>query len=181
MKMKHALIGSGCIFALLMLIYVIARISYSNGEIRQRNLVSAQQETCEAFFDKMWKVLQQKAQVSAQYKNAFAEIYPGLMAGRYSGERAGALMSWIQESNPNFDTSLYQDLSKAIEAERTAFFYEQKKLISVNNEHKNMIQTFPGTWFLSGRELIQIVVVTSEQTQAAFSTGKEDNVNLFGK
>lgn len=181
MKTQFAVIGIVVLLVLAGGTYFLLNVSYSNGEIRQRNLVDAQQETCKAFFDKMWKILSQKAQVSEQYKDAFREIYPALVAGRYSGERGGALMSWVQESNPNFDVSLYKDLSAAIEAERTAYFYEQKKLISVNNEHKNMIQTFPGSWFLAGRELVEIVIITSEQTQAAYSTGQENNINLFNK
>lgn len=181
MKTKFAVIGIGVLIVLASVFYFLLNVSYSNGEIRQRNLVNAQQETCKAFFDKMWKVLQQKAQVSEQYKSAFAEIYPALMAGRYSNERGGALMSWITESNPNFEVALYQDLSAAIEAERTSYFHEQKKLISVNNEHKNMLQTFPGSWFLAGRQLIEIVIITSEQAQSAYSTGQENKIDLFAK
>jgi len=182
-KTKYYVIGSIVLIVLVAITYFAVRISYSNTEVRQRNLVMAQQETCKAFFDKMWKVLQQKAQVSNEYKNAFKEIYPGLIAGRYSNDKGGSqmLMKWVTEANPNFDISLYKELSSAIESERTAFFYEQKKLISMQNEHKNQLQTFPGTWFLSGRQVVEIAVITSDVTATAYESKQENNVSLFNQ
>ena len=57
-------------------------ISVSNTEIRLCNLVKAQQEVCEANFDKMWKVIKQITNVSDTYLDAFKEIYPKLIEGR---------------------------------------------------------------------------------------------------
>jgi hypothetical protein len=34
------------------------------------------------------------------------------MEGRYGNDRGGALMSWVQESNPNFDMKASASLSK---------------------------------------------------------------------
>jgi len=34
------------------------------------------------------------------------------MEGRYGNDRGGALMSWVQESNPNFDMKSSASLSK---------------------------------------------------------------------
>lgn len=180
-KTKYIIIGLICFAVTVGITYFILRVSYSNGEIRQRNLVLAQQETCKAFFDKMWKVLQQKAEIADQYKDAFKDIYPGLIAGRYSNDNGGSqmFMKWVTEHNPSFDLSLYRDLSNAVESERTSFFYEQKKLISMNNEHRNKIMTFPGTWFLAGREAIAIIVITSDATASAYETKQENNLDLF--
>ena len=88
--------------------------SYNNKEIALRNQVEAQRGKIEGVHDKMWKVISQKAQVSNEYKDAFTEIYPAIMEGRYSGSGDGSLMKWVTEQNPNFDTSLYKDLSQSI-------------------------------------------------------------------
>lgn len=153
--------------------------STSNKEIKLRSKITAQKEVCESFYDKMWKIISQKAQVAEQYKNAFKEIYPALMEGRYGNEKGGTLMKWITESNPNFDVSLYKDLMVSIEAERTGFFMEQKLLIDLNNEHRIIRQTFPGSLFIGDREDIEIIIVSSTETKKVMETGLEDNIQLF--
>ena len=50
-------------------------ISIENQEIDLRETTIAQNKKCEAYFDKMWKILKQKAGVTDQYKEAFKDIY----------------------------------------------------------------------------------------------------------
>jgi len=164
---------------LLGIIYFSVRVSYKNDEARLRNQVLGQQTSNQANFDKMFKVIAQIAQVADQYKEAFKEIYPQLIEGRYSGEKGGALMKWVQESNPTFDTSLYNKLANAIEAQREEFFIEQQKLIDYQREHKNLIMTWPGSAWFSEKDTIGITIVTSYTAKQAFSTGEENDINLF--
>jgi hypothetical protein len=155
--------------------------SYSNSEIRLAAQVSAQQDANKAQYDTMWKVISQKAQIAEEYKDSFKSIYPAIMEGRYGNERGGSLMSWIQESNPNFDVSLYKDLMVSVEGQRERFLREQQELIDLNREHDLVIDTFPGSLFVGGRPKITITIVTSGKTDAAFATGQEDDVDLFKK
>jgi hypothetical protein len=152
--------------------------SYSNKEVTLRQQIKAQQTTIETVFDNTWKIISQKAQVADKYKDAFATIYPKLMEGRYSSNRGGAMWSWIQEQNPNFDTSLYASLSNAIEGQRTIFTESQKTLIDLKREHDTLRGTVPGKWFVGSRPEAMIVVVTSTRTEGAFKTGKDDDTNL---
>lgn len=163
------------------IIVAIIGISASNKEIKLRSQITAQKEVCEAFYDKLWKVIAQKAQVAEQYKEAFSEIYPQLIEGRYGNEQGGALMKWIQESNPNFDISLYKDLMNSIEAERAGFFMEQKMLTDLNNEHRIIRQTFPSSIFIGGRADIEIVIVSSDATKKVMETGLENDIDIFKK
>lgn len=178
MKKSTIIIGSAIAF---ILIVVLIWISTSNKEVRLRSQVAAQSEVCQSYFDKLFKVLAQKAQVADQYKEAFKEIYPALIEGRYGNDKGGTLMKFIQESNPNFDVSLYKDLQNSIEAERAGFFMEQKKLIDLNNEHRIVRRTFPGSIFVGGRSDIAIVVVSSDRTKEVFQTGKDNDIDLFKK
>lgn len=178
--MKKVVIIALCILVPISIIFGLG-ISYSNKEITLRSMIKAQQEVCESFYDKMWKIISQKASIAQEYKNTFKEVYPDLIAGRYGDEKGGTLMKWITESNPNFDVTLYRELSQSIEAERTGFFMEQKKLIDINNEHRILLKKFPSSLFLSGREEIKITLVTSDKTDEVFKTGKENDINLFNK
>jgi len=173
------------LLAVVVLIVVAAGIvaavwvSYSNTEIRLRAQVEAQQQSNEAVFDNTWKIIAQQAGVSSQYKDAFKEIYPALMNGRYGNARGGAMMSWITEHNPNFDARLYEKVMNSIEAQRTIFTTEQKKLVDLSREQKTLLATFPGSFFLSGRTPTAITIVTSSKTEASFKSGKDDDVDLF--
>jgi len=176
--MKKAIIIGVSILTLVIIVVIIG-VSASNKEIRLRSQITAQKQVCEAFYDKLWKVIAQKAQVADQYKDAFKEIYPQLIEGRYGNEKGGTLMKWITESNPTFDVSLYKDLMTSIEAERAGFFMEQKRLVDLNNEHRIIRQTFPASVFIGGRSDIAITIVSSDATKKVMETGKENDIDIF--
>lgn len=160
---------------------IMQYVGLSNQEVQLASQFKAQQEKNKAEFDNTWKIIQQVAEVSDEYKESFAKIYPAIMAGRYGNARGGSLMSWVTESNPTFDTSLYSKLINAIEEQRTLFTAEQAKLIDIKREHDVLVQTFPGSFFLTGRQLPDMIIVTSAKTDDAFKTGKDDDVKLFKK
>lgn len=182
MSEKLIKIGIG-VLTLLIGIFIIVGIAVtaSNKEISLRSKIIGQKQVCEASYDKMWKIIQQEAEVSDQYKEAFKEIYPALIEGRYGNEKGGTLMKWITESNPTFDVSLYQKLMNSIEAERTNFFMEQKKLIDLSNEHRIIRNTFPNSIFIGSRPDVEIVIVSSNKTKEVMSSGIDNDVNVFKK
>ena len=97
-----------CVIVLLVVL-VGMYFTYNNKEVALRKEINAQKGKIESVHDKMWKVIQQKAEVSDQYRETFEKIYPELISGRYANDANNA-MKWIQEANPDFDTSLYKDL-----------------------------------------------------------------------
>ena len=56
---------------------VLMGIGYKNQEIELRNQAVAQQKSNKVIYDKVWKVIQQKAQIADKYEGAFKEIYTG--------------------------------------------------------------------------------------------------------
>jgi len=153
--------------------------SYNNKEIALRAKAEAQIGKIEGVHDKMWKVIQQKAQVTTEYKDAFAEIYPEIISGRYSGEGDGSLMKWVTESNPNFDTSLYTDLMQSIEILRSEFQRNQETMLDLVREHKTLCTTYPGRWFISNTMEIEYTVISSTKSKVVMDTGIDDDVKLF--
>lgn len=152
--------------------------SYNNTDARLRAQVEAQIGKVEGVHDKMWKVLQQKAQVSNEYKDAFSEIYPALIEGRYS-QGDGSLMKWITEANPTFDTSLYKDLMLSIELLRTEFQKAQERTLDLIREHNVLLTTVPSKWFVSNKEKIEYTVISSTRSKTVMETGLDDDINLF--
>ena len=145
-------------------------ISVSNTEIRLRNLVKAQQEVCEANFDKMWKVIKQITHVSDTYLDAFKEVYPKLISGRYQGKD----IQFVVEHNPPLSTSVLEQLANAIEINREQFFSHQRLLVARHNEHKTFIESFPACILLPNAQEIKITVIKSDHTTEVYATGKEN-------
>ena len=151
---------------------------YNNQDARIRAQAEAQRGKIEGVHDKMWKTLQQKAQVTNEYKDAFSEIYPALIEGRYS-QGDGSMMKWIQEANPNFDTSLYKDLRQSIELNREEVRKTQERMLDVLREHEVLLTTVPAKWFIQNKERVEYTVISSTRSKVVMETGLDDNVNLF--
>lgn len=183
--MRIAAIGCATVLALCLLMGgcgAIYCVSTVNSEVNLRTQIAAKQKANEPSFDTMWKIISQKAQITGEYKDAFAKIYPDIMAGRYS--TGGTMMKWVQEQNPNFDTSLYKDLMGSVEAERKRFLRDQEQLIDYNREREALINRFPSKQILGmfgNNTPIEIKIVTSSKSDEAFATGKDDDVDLFKK
>ena len=150
---------------------------YNNAEIGLRSQIKAVQKSNEAVFDSVWKIIKQQAQIADKYKDAFKGIYKGIMSERYS-KGDGSLMKWITESNPNFDTKLYEKVSNSIEAQRLSFLREQQKLLDLKREHDNLLKQIPSSWFVGSRPEIEVQIVTSSKSEEAFKTGKEDDTGI---
>ena len=152
-------------------------VGVSNSERTLRNKIEAQQEASEIFYTKLWEILKSKAGVTSEYAEQFKEIQFGIMEGRYS--TGGEMMKWIQEANPEFDASLYKDLMNSIEGERNGFFIEQKKLIDMQKQHKDMLVTFPKKLILKDRAPVEITIIKNTATTKAFETGVDESPELF--
>lgn len=169
----------GGVAVLLAVVIFIMYATTSNTEVRLKNGAGAQEQVCKNNFDNMFKTIAQIAQVSEQYKESFKEIYLPLIEGRYKDQNL--LMKWITESNPNFDTKLYEKLIDAIESKRNSFELEQKKLVSIVQEHNNLLETMPSSFFVGGRPHLLVTYITSSKTKEVYRTGEDNDIDLFPK
>ena len=181
MKTTGKIIG---IFSAIAVLFLIGGIfmyylGVNNQEVQLRNKYNAQEQICQSFYDVMWKVIKQEAQVTDQFADKFKDIYKPLMEGRYAGKDQNVMFKMITEDNPKFTPELYSKLMTIIEAKRMEFHNEQSILTSIWNEHQNLLVIQPGSWFISNKEHIKHQVVTSTITEKVYETKKDDDVNLF--
>jgi len=186
---NYVLVGLGLVvFVCLSLFFY--DISVDNKVITKREAFLAQDNVRKANYDKMFKVVAQTAEIPDHFmseaKEAFKEIYTPLIEGRYSNDRGGSLMSWVSENNPNFDLKsfgkLYEKLQIAIESNREQFFVEQKKLIDIKRDYNVYIAQKPVKWFVNdGLKPLELKLITSTKTEKVFSSGVEDDIELFKK
>jgi hypothetical protein len=154
--------------------------SYSNTEIRQRNLIVAKQKDNQSEFDNMVKKIGQVAQVTQESMKMIKEIIVGNSTARGGG---GSLFKMVTEAVPNLDVSsqTFRDLVNIITASRDSFTMRQKEILDLKRVHDNIIDVFPSSMFVGGRGKISVVIVTSTRADEAFKTGKDDNLNVFDK
>lgn len=161
----------------ILLILLIMFFTYNNKEIYLRKEADAQRKKIESTHDKMWKVIKQKAEVSDKYRETFERVYPEIIAGRYSD--GSSAMKWIQEANPNFDTSLYNDLMQAIEIQRTHLHNAQTRMLDVIRERASLIESYPSRWFITNKSEIEYELISSTNTRNVVETRVDDDVDVF--
>ena len=161
----------------ILLILLIMFFTYNNKEIYLRKEADAQRKKIESTHDKMWKVIKQKAEVSDKYRETFERVYPEIIAGRYSD--GSSAMKWIQEANPNFDTSLYNDLMQAIEIQRTHLHNAQTRMLDLIRERASLIESYPSRWFITNKSEIEYEVISSTKTHNVVETRVDDDVDVF--
>lgn len=178
---KGTLLGLLVGLLIVGIVYASMSITYKNQEVELRTAIEKKQKMDEAAFDKMWKNIAQTAEVADKYQGDFRGIYKDIMDARYKGGGGDGdvMFSFLKEHNPELSTDLYNKLSNTITAERAGFYERQNELSSISQEHTTLLRTFPGSWFLSDFDEIEIVIVTSTKTEEVFKTGKEDDVKLF--
>lgn len=167
------ILGIVAVAVLLIAMY----FAYNNKEIALRKEAEAQRGNIAVVRDRMFKILMEQANVSKEYREAFEEIYPKIIAGRYA--RGGGLMKWIQEANPNFDTSLYQKVQNSIEVQRTSFSQAQTRMLDIIKQRETLIEQLPSCWFVKNKSVILYTPITSTDTASVVASGVDDFVLSF--
>jgi hypothetical protein len=165
---KWAAIG---VAGLLVLIVAISWISANNSEARLRNQFTAKQTDNTS----------QVAQVTEKDRASLADIFVKHAAARTGSGEGGEVMKWIQESVPNVSSDLFKNLQNIIVASRDSWTDNQRQLLDIKREHDNLLDTFPSSIFVGGRTRLKAIIVTSERSDEAFKTGRDDSTNVFGK
>lgn len=156
----------------IIVLLIILYFYYNNQEVSLRKEATAQYGNIEAVRDRMFQILREQAGVAANYRDAFAKIYPEIISGRY--QDGGQMMKWIQEANPNFDTSLYKGVMNSIEVQRTAFTAAQTRMLDIINQRETLIESFPSKWFVQNKSTITYTVISSTATKQVMSSGVDD-------
>lgn len=158
-------------------------VSVSNREVELKNVFNQKINERTSFYDKMWKVLNQKSQIAVKNDSSFRQNINIIMTARKDADQV--FMKWITESNPNANygevASLYRDLSRSVEAEREGFFQEEKLIQDVKLQHDNLLNRFPSGIILSilGRKELVYKPITSDRTDEVMQVGKDNDTKMF--
>ena len=154
----------------------MSSVASLNREALLRASINAQERGREASFDTMKKIIMQKTQLPAAARADLLVLLPELISGR----QGGAVFKSVQEQYPELTLSLYQDISRSIEAERHVFLRKQESLFDVKREHDALLDSaFGGTICrLFGRSKVEVVVISSTEAKNVIETGVDNDSNL---
>lgn len=183
MKFRPITLAVGLISIIIILSISGCFVSNSNSEVDLRNEFTKSKSFRIITYEKIHKAISGKAQIAIKNDSSFQNIVNIQMNGQKDNE--GLVMKWIQQSNPAATftevSSLYKDLSRAVEAFREEFADNEKNLARIKKEHDNLLDKFPGSIIFSilGRKHLEYQPIISDATKQVFETGIDNNDKIF--
>jgi len=183
--MKNRLLV-GCLslmVAFVLLILVVAGTVWNQrGEaVDLETQIQAQLKSNQSNYDSMWKRFTEMTQVTDLQAKQFKDVYTGLIQGRNQDTKL--LFKMVQESNPQLNGQVYIKLENEISSARIEFDRNQKKILDLIAEYNRLVQHRGIIMaMITGRKPLDSdkYIVLSDKTNNAFSTGKDDAINISG-
>lgn len=179
--MKKGTIITLSILAVLVLTIIVSAatiLSHRNTVVSLEERVNAQYVSNQSNYDNMWKKFKEMTQVTDIQAEQIKDVYTGIISGRY--EDPNLLFKMVQEQNPQLDTTVYTQLQREISAGRSQFDNNQKQIADIVREHNTYVRVHFITSAIIGAKQMDAnkFIVTSEETQNAFTENKDDVIDL---
>lgn len=180
---KYIIIGCSAVFTLLIFFSISGLY---NSAIRQEKNIVATYEDMKNVLSQYSLKVAETAQIPTMYKDDLKEVYSSAISGRYGTDGSKAMMNWIKEHNPNFDSSLYKQIQQVIESGRNNFENKQRLLIDNKRQYETTL-----SYFFSGSilrilgfpriQLSDYKIVESKYSQESFSIGTAEAIRIRGQ
>ena len=181
--MKAALITIGVFLLVVVGGGAASYVGAHNKGVSFDNRLAAAWENNENILGQYSLKIQEMAQVPGMYANDLKEIVREAMSGRYGEDGSGAVFQWIQEQNPNVDSSLYIEIQREMKVGRNKFEAAQTQLVDVKRAYKDQLDFFwSGMWLrIAGfpkTDLSKYKIITSEYAQETFESGVDKGIKI---
>lgn len=181
--LSKVLLGLGLAIVLFLVVGISSVIGINNSLVEQEKGLTAQYKQNQNNYDSMVKKVIEIAQVPAMAKTDLTELTKAAIGGRYGKDGSKAVFQFIKEQNPTIDATLYTKIQQVIESGRNSFEAEQKTLLDKKRVYETQLETFPNGIIakLLGfpkMDLSKIDIVTSNRTEDAFNTKKDEPLKL---
>jgi hypothetical protein len=179
-KTLMTVIVSAAVILLGSLTFVGWGISLNNQEVSLRTSVEAKMKDNKQQLANMKNKFRETGQVSSKEVELLSQVFVNYANAR-SGNGGGNLATFVTEAVPNVKAETLTRLMNVIEAGRNSWTSRQTELIDIHRAHTELLRKFPGNILFSilGRKELEITVVSSEEAERAFESGKEEATKLF--
>ena len=156
--------------------------AYNTGNRLEQN-IKATYENNRNILAQYGNKIAEAAQVPAMQRDDLTAVVTAALEGRYGEDGSRAVFQWIQEQNPQIDSTVYIQLQRMIEAGRNEFTDAQTKLTDQKRVYETALGSFwQGTWMsFAGYpkiDLEEYKIVSTSRADNAFETGIEEPIKL---
>ncbi len=198
-----ALLIAGVAAVVLVIGIFLSMTGWYDDAVKLENTTSAQWQSNQNTYDAFWKTVREVAQVPEQYKEDFKQLLVQETQAKYGAEGSKATMQWFQDRQINLDPSMYRKIQDVIESGRADFKRSQDTLLDKQRKTHDMMEGYWGSMFAKHYDfpraqkghyappkdadgdgkltVLDYPIVTSVRTAAAFASGQDEEVNVFGK
>lgn len=156
--------------------------AYNTGNRLEQN-IKATYENNRNILAQYGNKVAEAAQVPSMQRDDLTAVVTAALEGRYGDDGSRAVFQWIQEQNPQIDSTVYVQLQRMIEAGRNEFTAAQTKLTDQKRVYETALGSFwQGTWMsVAGYPKINLdeyKIVSTARADEAFETGTEEPLQL---
>lgn len=156
--------------------------AYNTGNRLEQN-IKATYENNRNILAQYGNKVAEAAQVPSMQRDDLTQVVTAALEGRYGEDGSQAVFQWIQEQNPQIDSTVYVQLQRMIEAGRNEFTSAQTKLTDQKRIYETALGSFwQGTWMsFAGYpriDLEEFKIVSTARADDAFRTGTEEPLKL---
>ena len=156
--------------------------AYNMGNRMQQNII-ATDDNNRNILAQYGNRVSEAAQIPAMQRDDLTQVVTAALEGRYGDDGSQAVFQWIQEQNPQIDSTVYIQLQRIIEAGRIEFANAQTQLVDQRRVYETALGSFwTGTWLnIAGYPSINLdeyQIVSTSRADDAFETGVEEPIQL---
>lgn len=161
----------------------VSYISAYNTANRMERSIVATDENNRNILAQYGNRIAEAAQIPDMQRDDLTAVVTAALEGRYGEDGSRAVFQFIQEQNPQIDSTVYVQLQRMIEAGRIEFAAAQTKLVDQKRIYETSLGSFwQGTWMsVAGYpkiDLAEYQIVSTARADKAFETGIEEPMQL---
>ena len=134
------LFGGGCVLSI---------VGTNNDAVRQEQGIVAAYKSNQNVLSNYSTKVAEAVQIPAMQRDDLKEVITAALDARYGETGSKAAFQWIQEQNPNIDSSVYKQLQQIIEAGRNDFRRNQDVLLDKKRVYETKLNQFPSGFILT--------------------------------
>ncbi|WP_207731546.1 hypothetical protein [Clostridium botulinum] len=163
---------------IIILIFGGTILSHRSHMVALEERVNAQYSDNKSSYDNMWKKFKEATQITDIQAEKMKDVYKDIITGRYNDTKL--LFKAVKEDNPKLDQSTFTNLQNEIMSSRNAFNNNQKQMSDIIREYNTYVRkNFITATLLNYRTKdMKDFITTSEKTEKAFDTKKDDEIKL---